>query len=71
MSESVTTGVVKWFNNTKGFGFITADGRDNDIFVHYSAIVGSGYRSLAEGDRVQFVIAQGAKGEEARNVEKI
>lgn len=71
MSETVTTGVVKWFNNTKGFGFITADGRDNDIFVHYSAIVGSGYRSLAEGDRVQFVIAQGAKGEEARNVEKI
>lgn len=71
MSETVTTGVVKWFNNTKGFGFIKADGRDNDIFVHYSAIVGSGYRSLAEGDRVQFVIAQGAKGEEARNVEKI
>ncbi len=71
MSETVTTGVVKWFNNTKGFGFITADGRDNDIFVHYSAIIGSGYRSLAEGDRVQFVIAQGAKGEEARNVEKI
>lgn len=71
MSEETTTGVVKWFNNTKGYGFITVDGRDSDVFVHYSAISGSGYRTLEEGDRVEFIIAQGTKGEEARNVIKI
>jgi CspA family cold shock protein len=71
MSEETMTGVVKWFNNTKGYGFITVDGRDSDVFVHYSAITGSGYRSLEEGDRVEFTIAAGQKGEEARNVVKI
>ncbi len=71
MSEQKITGVVKWFNNTKGFGFIKVDGRDSDVFVHYSAITGNGYRTLNEGDRVSFVISQGQKGEEARNVQKI
>jgi CspA family cold shock protein len=71
MSEETMTGVVKWFNNTKGYGFITVDGRDSDVFVHYSAITGAGYRSLEEGDRVEFTIATGQKGEEARNVVKI
>jgi len=71
MSENLSTGVVKWFNNTKGFGFIKVDGLDSDVFVHYTAIVGSGYRTLAEGDRVQFIISQGKKGKEAKEVQKI
>lgn len=70
MSEETMTGTVKWFNNVKGFGFITVEGREKDIFVHYSAIAGNGYKSLNEGDRVSFVIAQGQKGEEARNVSR-
>ena len=62
-------GKVKWFNNTKGYGFI---GRDDgpDVFVHYSAILGEGYRTLAEGDLVKFEIVQGAKGPQAASVEK-
>ncbi len=71
MSQNTMTGVVKWFNNTKGFGFIKVDGREKDVFVHYSAITGNGYRTLEEGDRVTFMIGQGQKGEEARNVQKI
>lgn len=60
-------GQVKWFNNSKGFGFI---GRENgpDIFVHYSAITSEGYRTLQEGDRVEFEIVQGPKGPQAANV---
>lgn len=63
-------GRVKWFNNTKGFGFI---GRDDgaDVFVHYSAIVADGFRSLNEGDLVEFEIAQGQKGPQAANVVKV
>ncbi|MCU0475332.1 MAG: cold shock domain-containing protein [Anaerolineae bacterium] len=64
-------GVVKWFNNTKGYGFIKVDGREADVFVHYTAITATGYRSLNEGDRVTFTLEQGQKGPEARNVSKI
>ena len=63
-------GVVKWFNNSKGYGFIErANGPD--VFVHYSAIAGSGYRTLQEGDRVTFDIVQGPKGPQADNVVKM
>jgi cold shock protein len=62
-------GIVKWFNNSKGYGFI---GRDDgpDVFVHYSAISGDGYRTLQEGDPVEFEIVQGPKGPQAANVSK-
>jgi len=63
-------GTVKWFNDKKGYGFITAeDGKD--CFVHHSAIEGSGFKSLAEGDRVSFEIEQGAKGPSAVKVKKL
>lgn len=71
MTDNQLEGVVKWFNNTKGFGFITVPGRDADVFVHYSAIAATGYRSLNEGDRVTFTLEVGQKGPEARNVTKI
>ena len=63
-------GTIKWFNNSKGYGFI---GRDDgpDVFVHYSAIVGDGYRTLQEGDLVEFEIVQGPKGLQAANVRKV
>ena len=64
-------GTVKWFNSEKGFGFITPDGDDRDVFVHYSAIDGSGYRSLEENQRVQFDITQGQKGPQAEHVTPI
>ncbi|MEL0037881.1 MAG: cold shock domain-containing protein [Halieaceae bacterium] len=69
MSERVT-GVVKWFNNAKGFGFITMADRDDDIFVHFRAIQGDGYRSLAEGQEVEFSLAEGPKGLQAEEVIK-
>lgn len=62
-------GVVKWFNNAKGYGFIGREGGP-DVFVHYSAITGEGYKSLQEGDQVEFEIAQGPKGPQAANVAK-
>lgn len=71
MTDNQLEGVVKWFNNTKGFGFIKVDGRESDVFVHYSAIAATGYRSLNEGDRVTFTLEVGQKGPEARNVTKI
>jgi len=64
----VSTGTVKWFNATKGFGFITPDGAGDDLFVHHSEIKMSGYTSLDEGQKVQFDIGQGKKGPCATNV---
>ena len=66
----VTTGTVKFFNAEKGFGFISREGGD-DVFVHYSNIQGGGYRSLDEGQKVEFDVAPGRKGEEAQNVRAI
>ena len=64
----MATGVVKWFNNTKGYGFITPDGESKDVFVHFSQIAGEGYKSLNEGQKVEFEVREGAKGPEATNV---
>ena len=63
-------GSVKWFNDAKGFGFIKQDGGE-DVFVHHTAIQSEGFRSLAEGDRVEFEVAKGPKGLQAQNVRKI
>ena len=64
------TGVVKWFNNEKGFGFISVEG-EGDVFVHFSAITGEGYKSLEEGQSVQFDVVEGAKGPQATNVTRL
>ena len=69
MSERVT-GTVKWFNGQKGYGFITRD-NGGDVFVHYSAIEGHGFRNLDEGDRVEFSVEEGQKGPAAANVQKL
>jgi CspA family cold shock protein len=61
-------GTVKWFNESKGFGFITPDDGSKDIFVHFSAIKSSGFKTLAEGQRVEFEIVNGSKGPSAANV---
>jgi cold-shock DNA-binding protein family len=63
-------GTVKWFNATKGYGFISREGAD-DVFVHYKAITGEGYKTLKEGDKVEFEIEQGPKGLQAAKVKKI
>jgi CspA family cold shock protein len=65
------TGTVKWFNDSKGFGFITLEDGEGDCFVHYSAIQTEGFRTLAEGDRVSFNLVAGPKGPAAENVVKI
>ena len=67
----MTQGTVKWFNGEKGFGFITPDDGAKDLFVHYSEIQGGGFRSLDENQRVQFEVAQGAKGPQAVGVSAI
>ncbi|KEA62093.1 Cold shock protein CspE [Marinobacterium lacunae] len=64
---STTTGTVKWFNETKGFGFIEQE-NGPDVFAHFSAISGSGFKTLAEGQRVQFTVTQGQKGPQAENI---
>jgi len=64
------TGTVKWFNGEKGFGFIEIEG-GNDVFVHFSAIQGDGYKSLDEGQRVEFNVVQGNRGPQAENVVKL
>ncbi len=64
------TGTVKWFNSSKGFGFITREQGD-DVFVHFKSIVGEGYKTLEEGDQVQFEVGQGPKGLQANNVTKL
>ena len=65
----MATGTVKWFNDSKGYGFITPDGGGGkDLFVHHSSISGDGYKSLAEGAKVEYEAAEGAKGPEAKNV---
>ena len=64
-------GTVKWFNDQKGFGFITPENGQKDLFVHHSAIQGSGFKSLGEGDKVEFDVVQGQKGPAAENVTKL
>ena len=64
----MATGTVKWFNGDKGFGFITQDGGGADVFVHFSAITGSGYKSLEENQKVEFEVTQGPKGLQASDV---
>jgi cold shock protein len=64
-------GKVKWFNEQKGYGFITRDNGGSDVFVHYSAIKGNGFKTLEEGQEVEFVVAQGPKGPQAQEVVKL
>ncbi len=64
-------GTVKWFNAEKGYGFIAVDGGGADVFVHYSAIAATGYRSLDEGQKVEFDVTQGQKGPQAENVQPL
>jgi CspA family cold shock protein len=66
-----TSGTVKWFNDSKGYGFITMENGKGDCFVHFSAIQGSGFKSLQEGERVEFDVVQGEKGPKAENVTKL
>jgi len=67
----LTIGKVKWFNTKKGYGFITREDNDEDIFVHYSSIAGDGYRALEKGEDVQFELVEGPKGLQAQNVSKV
>ena len=65
------TGTVKWFNDSKGYGFITREDGEKDLFVHHTAIQGEGFKTLAEGERVEFDVVEGAKGPAAENVAKV
>ena len=66
-----TQGTVKWFNDAKGFGFIEPDGGDRDCFVHHSSILGEGFKSLDEGERVEFEMVEGQKGPAAESVKRL
>ena len=66
----MATGLVKWFNDSKGYGFLTADGVNGDIFVHYTAISGEGFKTLSEGMKVEFELIESPKGPQAANVQK-
>ena len=68
---TLQTGVVKWFNETKGYGFIAPDGGGKDLFAHFREIQGDGFKSLAENQRVQFAVTQGPKGDQASNITSI
>jgi CspA family cold shock protein len=65
----MATGTVKWFNDAKGYGFITPDGGGKDIFVHHTSIEMNGFRTLAEGEKVSFEVTQGPKGKQASNIQ--
>lgn len=65
------TGKMKWFNDAKGFGFVTPDDGSKDVFVHFSSIQGEGFKSLAEGDKIEFEVQESDKGPKAANVRKI
>ncbi|MFI5972178.1 cold-shock protein [Streptomyces sp. NPDC051452] len=67
----MATGSVKWFNAEKGFGFIQQDGGGPDVFVHFSAIQGTGFKELYEGDKVEYDVTQGPKGPQAENVNRV
>ncbi|MBO4576732.1 MAG: cold-shock protein [Neisseriaceae bacterium] len=67
----MATGIVKWFNDAKGFGFITPDDGDSDLFAHFSAINMEGFKTLKEGQRVSFDVITGAKGKQASNIQKV
>ena len=67
----MATGTVKWFSDEKGYGFVTPDDGSKDVFVHFSSIEGDGFRSLAEGAKVEFEVTEGAKGPQATNVKAI
>jgi CspA family cold shock protein len=65
------TGKIKWFNDAKGFGFVTPDDGSKDVFVHFSSIQGEGFKSLAEGDKIEFEVQESDKGPKAANVRKV
>ena len=69
--KNIEQGTVKWFDNAKGYGFVSRENGGKDVFVHHSAIQGTGYKSLDEGQKVQFEVTQGQKGDQAVNVTKI